>query len=105
MFIKSLHLALILSTRIKQIVYNRIQSSYMNQEVSEALEKLGDTIKLWRQFKHLSKEQLARATGVTRLYLSEIEIGKRNPSVIVLLKLCKGLNITLSQLVRGPLKP
>ncbi|MDP9367968.1 MAG: helix-turn-helix domain-containing protein [Chloroflexota bacterium] len=47
----------------------------------------------------LSQEQLAELSGLHFTYISEIETGKRNPSVNVLRKIASGLNVRLSQLV------
>jgi transcriptional regulator with XRE-family HTH domain len=59
---------------------------------------LGQAIKTQREQLGLSQEKLADRCGFDRTYISMLERGKRNPSLINLLKLVKGLEITLSKL-------
>ena len=59
---------------------------------------LGQAIKTQREQLGLSQEKLADRCGFDRTYISMLERGKRNPSLINLLKLVKGLGITLSKL-------
>ncbi|HDR4512950.1 TPA: helix-turn-helix transcriptional regulator [Bacillus cereus] len=40
----------------------------------------------------MSQEILAKKVGITRQYLSEIENGKKQPSVIIAVKIAKALN-------------
>lgn len=65
------------------------------------LEKLGDRIKKIRTEKGLSQEELAYLASFDRTYISLLERAKRNPSYFNLLKLSKGLNISLSDLLKG----
>ena len=59
---------------------------------------LGQAIKTQREQLGLSQEKLADRCGFDRTYISMLERGKRNPSLINLLKLVRGLEITLSKL-------
>jgi transcriptional regulator with XRE-family HTH domain len=45
--------------------------------------------------------EVAEMLGIDRSYLSEIETGKKDPSLRVLKTIADGFNITLSQLLKG----
>jgi transcriptional regulator with XRE-family HTH domain len=45
--------------------------------------------------------ELAELLGIDRSYLSEIETGKKDPSLRVLQTIAGGFRMTLSQLLRG----
>jgi transcriptional regulator with XRE-family HTH domain len=60
---------------------------------------LGRAIKARRELLGLSQEKLAVQCGFDRTYISMLERGKRNPSLLNLLKLAVGLKIRLSKLL------
>lgn len=64
------------------------------------LKKLANTIKQARISKNLTQEDLAIKCDFDRTYISMLECAKRNPSYLNLLKLCNGLEIKLSELLR-----
>lgn len=47
----------------------------------------------------ISQEELAYRAGIDRVYMSELERGRRNPSLLVLTRLAKALGVTLNDLV------
>lgn len=47
----------------------------------------------------LTQEELASKTGLTREYISQLELGKRMPALPVFVRLCRALGITTTQLV------
>ena len=51
-----------------------------------------------REEKRLTQEELAHRAGMHRTYLSDIERGSRNPSLVNIEKLAVGLGITLEEL-------
>lgn len=59
---------------------------------------LGHSIKKLRQDLSLSQEQLAERCGFDRTYISMLERGTRNPTLLNLLKLANGLEISVSKL-------
>jgi transcriptional regulator with XRE-family HTH domain len=61
-------------------------------------EKIGNRIRKLRQDKHLSQEAFADVCELDRTYISSIEKGKRNVSIINLEKIANALNINLSTL-------
>jgi transcriptional regulator with XRE-family HTH domain len=64
------------------------------------LKDLGTKIKIIRLSNELSQEELADICGFDRTYISLLETGKRNPSYFNLMKLCNGLNINITELLR-----
>lgn len=70
---------------------------FMNRDYK--LKKLAKKIKDIRLEKNLSQEKLAELCDFDRTYISMLERAKRNPSYLNLLKLSKGLNISISNLL------
>ena len=63
--------------------------------------QLGYRIRYLRQQKGMSIEELALEAEVNRNYLGDLERGKRNPTVVVLNRIVKALEIDLSTLFEG----
>lgn len=63
--------------------------------------QLGMRIRFLRKQKKMSIEDLALEAEINKNYLSDLERGTRNPTVLILNKLAKALRISLSELVRG----
>jgi len=61
--------------------------------------RLGNKILLERKRRKLSQEKLAFLSAVDRTYLARIEEGKANPTVKVLGKLSRALQLRVYQLV------
>jgi transcriptional regulator with XRE-family HTH domain len=70
----------------------------MNKDTE--LQKLAHKIKATRLEKDLSQEELAHRCDFDRTYISLLERAKRNPSYFNLLRLCVGLEISLSELLK-----
>ena len=60
-----------------------------------ALRKLGQRIRELRVAKAWTQEELAGECGFARSYVSGLEVGRRNPTYLKLLKLAKTLGIPL----------
>lgn len=41
----------------------------------------------------MNQAQLAKAAGISQPYVNEIELGKKNPTVDVLIRICRALDI------------
>ena len=54
-----------------------------------------------RKKKGWSQTEMADLLVISRVYLSELETGKRDPSLTILKVLADGLSITLSRLLEG----
>ena len=66
----------------------------------QKLLELGQKIKAIREAKALTQHELANKAGVDRNYVGMLERGERNPSYLSLLKIAKGLNVSLSKLMK-----
>ena len=64
----------------------------------DSLIVLGQSIRKTREQLSLSQECLADKCGFDRTYISMLERGKRNPTLLNLLKLSHGLGISVSKL-------
>lgn len=60
----------------------------------------GEVVRGLRQGLGLSQEKLAQRAGLSMVYVSEIERGKRAPSLPVVFKLAVGLGISAAKLVQ-----
>ena len=69
-----------------------------------ALALLGATIQHHRQQQGLSQRTLAAHTGLSHTYISQIEQGKRNPTILSLRSIADALHISLCLLI-APLDP
>lgn len=70
----------------------------MTGESSNILKTFGSQVRAKRTSLGLSQEQLAFETGLDRTYISGVERGVRNPSLIILEKIAKGLKVSLPEL-------
>lgn len=59
----------------------------------------GAAIAVWRERRDLSQTQLARAAGISKAYLSQIETGARRGSVRALRSIALALDVSLDHLV------
>jgi len=73
----------------------------MNNQEEILLKKLATKIKERRAELNMSQEKLAEKCGFDRTYISLLERAKRNLSFLNLKKLCNGLEIDLSNLLKG----
>ena len=65
----------------------------------DAVRLLASNVRRLRTERGLTQEQAAAAAdGMHPTYWSEVETGKRNPSVTVVARMAKGLGVTLAQL-------
>ena len=63
--------------------------------------QLGARIRYLRQQKGFSIEDLALEADINRNYLGDLERGMRNPTLIILNKIAKALDIDLPTLFEG----
>lgn len=66
---------------------------------------LGDKIKKLRNDKGMSQAEFAKAIGISRSYLSEIENGKKNPATATLNKIIKAFKLRKDYFEEGPELP
>jgi transcriptional regulator with XRE-family HTH domain len=60
-------------------------------------QKVGDRIRQLRLARKLSQEELAFRAELDRTYVTSVENGKRNISIVNIEKLCKALKISLRE--------
>lgn len=65
----------------------------------EILELFGKNLRAIREEKGMSQEALAFEAGFSRSYYTEVETGKRNISLINIIKLATALKIELNKLI------
>ena len=63
--------------------------------------KLGNRIRIIRQKKNLSQEDLAHICNLHRTYVGGIERGERNPSLDNIEKIAKALEIEILELFKS----
>jgi len=75
----------------------------MTNQEQKLLDKLAIKIKSQRNKIGISQEKLAEKCNFDRTYISLLERAKRNPSYLSLEKLCYGLEMELSDLLKESL--
>lgn len=71
-----------------------------NSSNSDIRAKIGCAIRKHRHLLSLSQEELGAIVGIHRTYISEVETGTRNISIVNLNRIAKALNISLSDLIK-----
>lgn len=56
-------------------------------------------IRAWRKYQKIKMNELARKVGISPAYLSQIENGKRNPTIDTLKAIAKELNLEVEVLI------
>lgn len=69
--------------------------------MDDILFALGRRICELRKERHMSQLELALEAGVAKTYLCDLEKGRRNPTVKVIMRICEALRVTLEELFRG----
>ena len=59
----------------------------------------GDTLRELRKQKKLSQEEIAYSSGLDRSFISLLETGRQQPSLITIFQLAKALGISAGQLI------
>ncbi len=65
---------------------------------------VGQNVRRLRQERGLTQEQLAHEAQLDLTYVGGIERGRRNPSLLVLVRIAEALNSELSALISPPLE-
>ncbi len=63
------------------------------------LQNFGERLSIIRKEKGETQLSLAFKCGTSKSYISELETGKRNPTVKILYRISKTLGVTLSELL------
>lgn len=75
-----------------------MSSSYTKQQQAY-LKKIGQQIRKARQDKSLSQEKFAQVCKLDRTYISDVERGERNISILNLKKIADNLKVPVPQLL------
>lgn len=67
---------------------------------TQALNNLGQIIRMKREEKGLTQIEVAEKAQLDRNYIGMVERGERNPSYLSLIKIAKGLDMTVDQLIK-----
>jgi transcriptional regulator with XRE-family HTH domain len=73
--------------------------SNREQSDQDLLNLFGNNLRTQREKKELSQEQVAYQAGFSRSYYTEVETGKRNISLLNILKIASLLQIELTDLI------
>jgi transcriptional regulator with XRE-family HTH domain len=63
---------------------------------------LGRNVRRVREELSAPQEEIAFRAGINRAYLSDVERGERNPTVRVIGRIAKALNVDPAELFRAP---
>jgi DNA-binding XRE family transcriptional regulator len=69
-------------------------------EVVNAILDDKNPVKVWREYRGLTQQQLADAAEISKPYLSQIETGKRTGTTNVLSAIAKALDVSLEQIAK-----
>ena len=75
--------------------YSNIKIVKMNTKI---LKNFGEQVKIKRLEAEFSQEEFAEKLGIHRTYMSFIERGLRNPSLLMIFKISRALKIKLPEL-------
>lgn len=59
-------------------------------------------LKVWREYRRILQQELARMAEISVPYLSQLETGKRKGSLEVLTRLSQALQVTLEDIIPEP---
>ena len=65
---------------------------------TKILQNFGKSIRIFRQEKNISQEELADLCGLHRTYISDVELGKRNVSLENIEKIANALSLRISDI-------
>jgi len=82
-----------------KVAQERGEEELIPAEVVYALLDGQNPIKVWREYRGLTQQQLAEAAGISIPYLSQLESGKRKGSTEVLTAIAKTLKLSLDDIV------
>jgi len=58
---------------------------------SEFLSQLGERVRTLRSLRDMSRRELARQSGISERYIAQIEAGRGNVSIVLLLRLAQAI--------------
>lgn len=67
---------------------------------SDSIKAFGLVIKVLRHTQNLSQETLASEAGIDRTFLSQLETGRKQPSLLTIFRLATALQLEASELIK-----
>lgn len=68
--------------------------------MTNSARKLGENVRRIREEKGMTQVELCRKLEVDRAYMSNIENGKKNPTLATIEKIAKALGVSLDELIK-----
>jgi transcriptional regulator with XRE-family HTH domain len=69
-------------------------------ERDRILRSFGAALAAYRFEKEMTQEELAETSGLHRTYIGAVERGIRNPTIVSIVSLARGLGVDTAELVR-----
>ena len=92
----------ILALRESKNAFERGEEEWIPARVVHAILDGENPIKVWREFRELSRQKLADKVEISTAYLSQLESGKRTGTVEVLVKIARALRVDIDDLIYAP---
>lgn len=67
--------------------------------IGDELRQVGVELRKAREEADLSQEELAKRAGISRVYISQLEGGKKSISLSLFMRIAKGMDIPPSKLI------
>jgi DNA-binding XRE family transcriptional regulator len=67
--------------------------------VADALLAGHNPMRVWREYRRMTQDQLAQAAGVRRAYVAQLEGGRRRGSTPVLARIARALGVDIDDLI------
>ena len=64
----------------------------------------GENLKRIRKEMKLTQAEMAKEIGISQSYIADIERNRKNISLAVVLRIAKGLNISVNELINDDIK-
>ena len=68
--------------------------------LDKIIRSFGIAIREFRKARGLTQEQLGFEADIQRIYVSKLELGQQQPSLLTIFKLAKGLNCSATELIQ-----
>ncbi len=78
--------------------YDKDEETFPMDLVDNLFDNPKQKIKIWRKYRKMTATELAKKVNVSQSYISEIETGKKDGSISVLIKIAENLEVDLDML-------
>ena len=77
----------------------RGEEEFIPEYIAEALWDGQNPLKVWREYRGVSQNELAEQIGISAGYLSQLETGKRTGTADVLARIARALSVDIEDLL------